>query len=172
MASDESVSRYLTDDHARLADLLDCATAGTGAVDLHAFREFRRGLLRHIGIEEKILLPAAAAARGGVPLAIASKLRLDHGALAALLVPMPTMAIVRALRMILERHNALEEGPGGLYAECDEMMGVRAAAILAELRAAAEVRVAEHQDGPLVMPAVRRAVLRAGYDPVLLGIAA
>jgi hypothetical protein len=41
-------------------------------------------------MEEKVLLPAAQKARGGEPLQIAAKLRLDHGALAALLVPTPT----------------------------------------------------------------------------------
>jgi hypothetical protein len=37
-------------------------------------------------MEEKVLLPFAQKKRGGEPLPIAAKLRLDHGALAALLV--------------------------------------------------------------------------------------
>ena len=64
-------------------------------------------------MEEKILLPAAQRLRGGEPLLIASKLRLDHGALAALLMPTPTVAIIARIRGILKGHNALEEGPGG-----------------------------------------------------------
>jgi hypothetical protein len=63
-------------------------------------------------MEEKILLPAAQRARGGEPLPAAARLRLDHGAPAALLVPTPTPAILATMRGILARHNALEEEPG------------------------------------------------------------
>jgi hypothetical protein len=62
-------------------------------------------------MEEKILLPAAQRATGGEPLPAAAHLRLDHGALAAPLVPTPTSAIL-SQRSILARYNALEEGPG------------------------------------------------------------
>ncbi|MEP6889972.1 MAG: hemerythrin domain-containing protein, partial [Nitrospirota bacterium] len=61
-----------------------------GAVDQGTYDQFRAGLLRHIGTEEKILLPAAQRLRGGQPLPIAAKLRLDHGAIASLLMPPPT----------------------------------------------------------------------------------
>lgn len=44
---------------------------------------------------------------------MAAKLRLDHGALAALLVPTPTPAIIVAIHTVLAAHNSLEEGPGG-----------------------------------------------------------
>jgi hypothetical protein len=106
------ISRLLMADHERLDALLRRAFATPGAVDHEAYAVFRKGLLRHIGMEEKILLPAAQRARGGEPLACAARLRLDHGALAALLVPSPTAAIGNAIRTILERHNALEEIEG------------------------------------------------------------
>jgi len=57
-----------------------------------AYAEFRAGLLKHIALEEKILLPAAQRLNGANPLPIAAKPRLNHGALAALLVPTPTLA--------------------------------------------------------------------------------
>jgi hypothetical protein len=63
-----------------------------------AYAEFRAGLRRHIGMEEKILLPAARSANEGEPLASAAKLPLYHGALAALLVPTPTGLIIVAIR--------------------------------------------------------------------------
>src|SRR5262245_30995230 len=75
-----AIARLLGDDHARLAGLLARAAA-----DPAAYAAFRRGLLRHIAMEEKILLPTAQRARGGKPLPLAGRLRLDHGALAALL---------------------------------------------------------------------------------------
>src|SRR5438094_3944728 len=88
-----NIYRYLADDHVRLDDALRRVTEDAGRIEMQAYAEFRAGLLRHISIEEKILLPAARAARGGKPLPMVSKLRLDHGALAALLVPTPTDSI-------------------------------------------------------------------------------
>jgi hypothetical protein len=159
------VASLLAADHRRLDALLVRAPA-----DAAAYAEFRAGLLRHIGMEEKILLPAAQQARGGEPLAEAAQLRLDHGSLAALLVPPPTPTIVAAIRTILAAHNPREEGADGVYAACERL--VDAEAVAARLRAAPVPPVNAHADGPLVRGAVRRAVARAGYDPDALGLAA
>jgi hypothetical protein len=156
--------RFLADDHTRLDTLLKRAVARPGKIDRTAYAEFRAGLLKHISMEEKILLPTAQRLRGGEPLPIASKLRLDHGALAALLVPTPTPVLIAALRAILAAHNVLEEGPGGLYEICEQLAGAEVEALLARLRAAPDVPVAPHADGPTVMEAVRRALARAEYD--------
>jgi hypothetical protein len=145
------VYRFLADDHARLERLLEDASAHPGAIDAAAYADFRKGLLRHIGMEEKILLPAAQRARSGVPLPDAPQLRLEHGAIAALLVPPPTPTIVRALRAVLARHNAVEEGPEGVYATCERSVGDGARALLSEIQAAPEVPVAPHVEGPRVM---------------------
>jgi len=158
------VTDFLMEDHRRLEALLQSAVAHADHVDQGAYDQFRAGLLRHIGMEEKILLPAAQRLRGGEPLPIASKLRLDHGAIASLLMPPPTAAIIAKLRAILKVHNTIEEGPGGLYETCDELAGSEAAQLLAKLQAAPEVTVLPGSDSPAVMPAVKRAVERAGYD--------
>jgi hypothetical protein len=157
--TDGSIARHLTADHRRLEGLLATAERGDPARS-DAYAEFRRGLLRHIAIEEKILLPAAERARGGAPLEIAARLRLDHGAIAALLVPTPTPAIGATLRHVLERHNAVEEGPDGLYAICDRLLP-DVAAMVAEMAAHRAVPVSPHNDAPTVMPAVQRALARA-----------
>ncbi|MBI2366139.1 MAG: hemerythrin domain-containing protein [Deltaproteobacteria bacterium] len=86
------IYRYLADDHARLESLLQSATMRPDSIDPKPYAAFRAGLLKHIAMEEKILLPAAQRMRGGEPLTLAAKLRLDHGALAALLVPTPTLS--------------------------------------------------------------------------------
>jgi hypothetical protein len=161
------VAHFLRDDHERLDGLFRRAVARAGTIDREVYAEFRAGLLRHIGMEEKILLPAAQRARAGEPLPIAAKLRLDHGALVALLVPTPTPQIVAAIRTILASHNALEEGPGGVYEVCEELAGTEAEALLASLQAAPEVPVNAHVDGPRTMEAARRALARAGYDSEL-----
>src|SRR5512145_2815724 len=103
------IYRYLADDHERLDSLFDRAVSDPENIDMSAYAQFRSGLLKHIGMEEKVLLPAARRVRGGEPLPIAAKLRLDHGALTALLVPTPTPQIGAALHAILAAHNAIEE---------------------------------------------------------------
>ena len=152
------ISRFLRDDHVRLDALLARAP-----YDPAAYAGFRKGLLRHIGMEEKVLLPAAQRARGGEPLPAAARLRLDHGALAALLVPTPTPAILRTIHGILALHNPIEEGPDGVYAECDRLLADQGPAILAKLDATPEVPVHANVDSDLVMDALGRALARAGY---------
>jgi hypothetical protein len=169
MGSSESdrIYRYLADDHARIDAALQRATSQPGMIEPTAYAEFRNGLLRHIGLEEKILLPAARAARSGEPLPIASKLRLDHGALTSLLVPTPTPAIVAAIRAILECHNLLEESPGGVYQQCERLAGAEANDILQRLMSAPAVKVLPHVDNAFVMEAAHRALKRAGYNYAL-----
>jgi len=156
--------RFLVDDHARLDVLLQRADTSSTDTGRSAYAKFRAGLLKHISMEEKILLPAAQRARGGEPLPLAAKLRLDHSALATLLVPTPTPAIIITLRTILAAHNAIEEGPDGVYAACEQLVGAQADTLLTQLRATPEVPVAQHVDGPRVVEAIRRALARAGYD--------
>jgi hypothetical protein len=157
------IARCLAADHARLDALLDRATPGAPGLDASAYAEFRSGLLRHIGIEEKLLLPAAQRAQGGAPLAVAARLRLDHGALAALLVPTPTREVVSTIRHILAGHNDLEEGPDGVYAACDCLLGDAAEGLIREMTRYPAVPASPHNDAAGVWPAVRRALERAGY---------
>jgi hypothetical protein len=144
--------RFFSDDHRRLDALLKCATATPGRVDLGVFGKFRAGLLRHIGMEEKVLIPAGIRARGGESLPIAAMLRVDHGAIAALLVPTPTPAVVEDLRSVLVPHNRREEEPLGLYEACDEALGeAEAQRLVAELAGFPQLPLNPHNDGPLVM---------------------
>ena len=158
------IYRYLADDHERLDALLERAVSDPENIDMSAYSQFRSGLLKHISMEEKILLPAVRRIRGGEPLPVAAKLRLDHGALTALLVPSPTASVVAAIRAILKAHNPIEENPGGMYDQCEELAGADAEQILRKLQQAPEVRVVPHVDSPFVMEATRRALARAGYD--------
>jgi hypothetical protein len=156
--------RFLADDHARLDTLLQRAGTDPTAIDGDAYAAFRAGLLKHIAMEEKILLPDAQRRRGGEPLPIAAKLRLDHGAIAALLVPTPTPRIIAALRAILAAHNVIEEGSGGVYEVCEQLAGGEIDLLVTRLRATPNVPVAPYSDGPRVIPAIRRALERAGYQ--------
>jgi len=130
---------------------------------MNLYREFRGGLLRHIGIEEKILLPAAQRLRGGKPLPIAERIRLDHGALVALLVPPPTPAIIATIRTILLVHNRTEEEVEGLYEAAESAVGDEAGKILDTMRGTGDVRTLPNNPDPKSLEAARRAVERAGY---------
>jgi hypothetical protein len=152
------LASWFAADHARLDGLLRRSVADPGAFDREAFEDFRGWLLRHIALEEKILLPAARKARAGAPLPMAHRLRVDHGAIASLLVPTPGAAIVAELRSILEPHNKAEEDPGGLYQACDELLALEAAGILDRIRAYPAVKLAPHRDGPGVHRTAREAL--------------
>jgi hypothetical protein len=145
------IARTLAEDHDRLGALLDEALATPGAVARAPYDAFRAGLLRHIALEEKILLRAARDARGGEPLPQARRLRIDHGAIASLLVPPPTPALAAELRSILDPHNLVEEEPGGLYDTCDRLLASQASEILARMAAYPPVKVAAYYDGPRVL---------------------
>ncbi|HSO33154.1 MAG TPA: hemerythrin domain-containing protein [Labilithrix sp.] len=145
-----AIEAFMTADHERLDALLQRADRGDGLIDPESYALFRQGLLRHIAMEEKILLPFARERRAGEPLALARPLRADHGRIAKLLVPTPDRALCDELRMVLAQHNALEEGPEGLYAICDGIAGDEGAAVVERLRAQPAVPVAKHYDGPLL----------------------
>jgi len=145
------ISVFLAGDHVRLDALLARATGSAAGLDAPSFEEFRAGILRHIGMEEKILLKEARRANGGEPLSMARRLRVEHGAIAMLLVPTPTRELVAEIRSILAEHNVLEEGPAGLYETCDRLLAGEADAVLEKLRSYPPVKLAPHYDGPGVL---------------------
>ncbi len=161
------IRQFLTDDHRRLDALLARAATCSSDHELAAYDELRRGLLKHIGIEEKILLTAAQRLLGK-PLAQAERLRQDHGALVALLMPLPVPSVIRAIKAILAAHNPVEEGPDGVYDICERLAKDEADNLLASIRNAPEVPTRPNLTSPRILDAARRAMARAGYDPSLL----
>lgn len=149
------IAAFLLRDHARLDELLGRASGGTD-LDLSAYEEFRAGLLRHIAMEEKVLFAEARARRGGEPLPWARQLRADHAALASLLIPSPTVALLRAIRQVLDEHNPMEENEHGVYEYCEQIMGSDADAVLARMQALPAVRVSEHVDEPRIHEHIAR----------------
>ncbi len=160
----ENLYHYLVSDHHRLDGLLDRATSVPGAIDRIPYDAFRAGLLRHIAMEERILFPAIARLQGGKQAPLVKQLRLEHGALSALLVPPPDAAVVSTLRKILSAHNRREEEDAGVYRLLDQLAGTEAVSLLEKLKATPPVPVAPYNSRPDVLDATRRAVNRAGYD--------
>ena len=158
------IYRYLAEDHDRLDTLLMRSAADPGNIDMTAYAQFRSGLLHHIRMEETVLLPAALRLQGGRPLAIAERIRLDHGALTALMVPPPDGSVLNTLRAILQVHNALEEQEGGMYHVCEQLAGEEAEILLRQLKNVPDVPLHPHNPKPEILEATRRAVERAGHS--------
>ena len=157
------VQQYLAEDHARLDALLQRTIGKQEKIDYQAYSDFRKGLLRHIAMEEKVLFPIIQRLRGGTPLSLTDKLRIDHGALGTLIMPTPTRDIVKLLQTILDAHNVLEEGSEGVYAQCEQVAGVGIENLFRRLQAVSPVSVADYSDSPAVFATIRRVVMRAGY---------
>jgi hypothetical protein len=157
-----SLFTYLANDHARLERLLTLAGAVPGQIDMQPYAEFRKGLLRHISIEEKIVIPAITERTGSAHKKLAALLRLDHGALVSLLVPPPSPGIIATIRIILTDHNPREEGEDGLYDIFERVAGSDKS-MLRKMESAPDVPVLPHNEKPGALEAVRRAVERAGY---------
>jgi len=163
----EDLYASMAAEHAQLDELLRKAAGDGRAIDKEAYQRFRERLLRHIRIEERILLPMAERKRGKA-LSIAGRLRLDHGALAALLMLPPVGRAFRAIRAVLDAHNPLEEAEGGVYDQCESLAGPEIAELLAQMAATPRVPVSSWVDSPKVVAAAQRVLARAGYDPALL----
>ena len=156
--------QFFTNDHRRIEDLLNKATEDPQAIQMDYYHQFRTGLLKHIKMEEKILFTAAQKANAGIPLPLAAKLRLDHGALTSLMVLPPSHEVIRVLRHILEKHDILEEEPGGMYDACEKLTGAETQALLQQLENVTEVPVQSYNAADYAVGAARRALQRAGYD--------
>ena len=156
---------HLAHDHARLDALLARAVADPATIDLGAYGEFRAGLLRHIAMEEKVLFADARARRGGEPLPVTRQLHADHAALASMLVPSPTHALLSTIESVLAEHNPLEEGPGGLYDVCEQLAGDEVDAVLARMHAIPAVRAAQHVDEPRIHEHITRMLAARRLEP-------
>ena len=155
---------FFTNDHRRIEKLFEEATRSPGDVDLEPYAEFRIGLLTHIKMEEKILFVAAQKANGGEPLPLQAKLRLDHGALTALMVCVPTPDVIKVVDHILEQHDILEEESGGMYEACESLTQHETQQILEQLRNVTPVPVHPFNKADYVVDVAKRAVARAGFD--------
>jgi hypothetical protein len=158
------VAIFLAEDHRRLESLLNAACSADASIDSGKYNDFRTGILRHISMEEKILFPVIKQSDNPSVINTLRQIRLDHGAIAALLVLPPEQSVVDKLREILYAHNELEEGPDGAYDLCERTVGPGGDSVLELLVTMPEVPLSRYIDNPNAADAVRRAVERAGYS--------
>jgi hemerythrin HHE cation binding domain-containing protein len=158
-------------DHERLDRLLADSLRADGSVDMDAYSEFRRGLLWHIGVEEKLLFPAIRKDREEPE--VVRQLHRDHAALSVLLVVPPQAAEIAQIREILNAHNPLEESEGGMYDIVEQITGDGLSSLIAAIRAFPPVRVLPHADTPFVRKTIEQLVRAAaeGRKRLLLTMA-
>jgi hypothetical protein len=161
---DNQIYQFFTKDHRRIELLLEKATEDVNNIDMDYYHSFRTGLLKHIKMEEKILFPAAQKANGGTPLTLAAKLRLDHGAITSLMVVPPDPGVIKVLRHVLEKHDILEEQPGGMYDMCESLTAGDTQNIFDQLSKVTEVPVQQYNKADYALGAAKRALERAGFD--------
>lgn len=112
------IVRVMDNQHRRIEWLLT-ESLGDGdqrALDLAAYTAFRETMLRHIGIEEKLLLAGLREAQ--VQFAPAWAIHRDHAALASLMSAEPDLALALEVARLVDTHMTLEEGPQGLFSVC------------------------------------------------------
>lgn len=161
---DKPIHQFFENDHRRIEALLEKATQNPNAIDIELYHQFRTGLLKHIKMEEKILFPAAQKANGGVPLPLAAKLRLDHGALTSLMVVPPNPDVIQVIRHVMEQHDQIEEEQNGMYDQCERLTKDEVQSLITELNAVTEVPVHPHNKADYALNAAKRALERAGFD--------
>lgn len=155
---------FFTKDHERLEVILNEATAHPDVIDMELYNKFRVGLLTHIKMEEKVLFPAARRANDNVAPEMMTQLRLDHGALTALMTTRPNKDVIKVIRYILTIHDLKEEEPGGMYDICERLAADETEEILETLAQTTEVPVHPPNPSEYVFGAMKRALERAGYD--------
>ncbi|HRP89164.1 MAG TPA: hemerythrin domain-containing protein [Edaphocola sp.] len=155
---------FFTKDHRRLEAIMEAATQDINNINMELYNQFRVGLLTHIKMEEKILFPAAALANNKQPVPLAAKLRLDHGAITALMTVPPSEDVVNVANYILDLHDLAEEEPGGMYDICEALTEHQTSEILKQLEATTLVPVHPPNGTQAVWGAMVRALERAGYD--------
>jgi len=156
--------QYLSADHDSLDQLLDRATSKPGVIDFESYSHFRKRLLRHISIEEKIVLPAITKWQHGRKPAVADRLHPDHAAIVSLLVPPPSPSIILTLKSVFAVHNPLEENAGGLYDVFETLAGSETETMLEQLKAAPDVPVLSHNPKPELLELAKQALARAGHE--------
>ncbi|MEO8823766.1 MAG: hemerythrin domain-containing protein [Ginsengibacter sp.] len=158
------IYEFFTNDHRRIDKLLQKAIENPADIKEEFYHQFRTGLLKHIKMEEKILFPAAQKANGNVPLPLAGKLRLDHGALTSLMVVPPTSEVIKVLLYVLNQHDLLEEEPGGMYDVCEKLTEGETSEIIKHLESVTEVPVHPYNKAGYALDVAKRTLLRAGFD--------
>lgn len=156
--------QFFSKDHRQIDELFNKATKNPNEIEMNYYLQFRTRLLRHIKMEENILFPAARKVNPSIKQDLLPRYRLDHGAITALMVPPPTLTLIKVIKYILDKHNLAEEESGGLYDICEALTKEQTQELLNQLINTKEVPLHAPNPAPIAMESAKRALARAGYD--------
>lgn len=105
-----------------------------GRVNRPAYERFRLGLLRHIALEFRVLIPLARRTPGGA-IPRLDRIFADHALFMSLVALPPTRDGILRLREQLAVHDLVKQRTGGLYDACDRLLATRSGEVIARLRA-------------------------------------
>jgi hemerythrin-like domain-containing protein len=146
----QNISEAFAHDHRRLEQALDTSVAhaevGHWDAAANAFGVFRRGIERHMEVEEQVLFPAV---ENGAETPLTAILRKGHRDLRVFFDELGDAVeardadeygrIAAAMRALLERHDAMEEAE--LYPVAQQRLGIEGAkAVAKQLNQSAQVR--------------------------------
>jgi hypothetical protein len=108
------LTQLLTTEHEELLGMLDACVTRRSGVDRARFDAFRRRALRHIAVEQRVLLPALGRMHKLTD-AMRNAMSRDHRALVMLCVPEPNIGFVRDLQELLAWQVSVQESAGGVF---------------------------------------------------------
>ena len=76
----------------------------------------------------------------------------------------PTPDVIKVLYHVLEKHDLLEEEPGGMYDVCEKLTQGETAEILRRLENVTEVPVHPYNTADYALDVAKRTLLRAGFN--------
>src|SRR5680860_1871527 len=97
---DKPLHQFFEKDHRQIDMFLNRAIERPNKIEMDYYLQFRARLLRHIKMEEKSLFPAAKKVNPELIQELIPRYRLDHGAITALMVPPPTLSLIKVIRYI------------------------------------------------------------------------
>lgn len=154
-------SEFLTQTHEELRDLLDKSLSVEG-VQLEPYEAFRTELLKHIGVEEHIVLPLVEE-RSPQRFFALKQIRLEHRAIGMLLALQPSGEIITVIRNLLKKHDFLEETPDTLYDILDDCCADDQPELLKRIREYPGLPLSDVVEETPTLEDARRAIYRAGY---------
>jgi len=154
-------SEFLTQTHEQLRDLLSKSLSIQG-VQIEHYETFRTELLKHIGVEEHIVLPLVEE-RSPQRFFALRQIRLEHKAIGVLLALPPTGEIITVLRNLLKKHDFLEETPDTLYDILDECCVADQPELLERIKDYPGLPLSEIVSGTPTIDDAKRAIYSAGY---------
>ena len=127
-----SIGQFLGEDHFRCDDYFLAAERAVDAQDwdaaVHAFRDFRQAIERHLAMEEQVLFVAFEAVAGAA--GPSQVMRREHEQMRALLAELTRalegragsefLGLSETLLVLMQQHNMKEEQM--LYPMCDRLL--------------------------------------------------